>query len=201
MKRRSGRAAAGVASRVWFLLATTWLAAGWAATARGGLPEYVRRLRPEREPKTAARIEAWRGRLDESLRERFNFAWCIATVDGVGKMEYIAHSGVGGAEDLSEESWRLVRRVMAVDVPGEKRHYETFCVNRRNAIDGEDCWDRDQDTEFKILEAITARLGNRPGATGVVALYTDLPPCASCQRVIEEFQKRYPGLRLAVLYK
>lgn len=203
MKRRGGRAGAGGgACRVWFALAAAWLLAGWsAATARGGLPEYVRRLRPDDEPQTAARIEAWRGRLDESLRERFNFAWCIATVEGVGKMEYIAHSGVGSPEDLSEESWARVRRVMAVDVPGEKRHYETCCVNRRNAIDGEDCWDRDQDTEFKILEAITARLGNRPGTTGVVALYTDLPPCASCQRVIEEFQKRYPGLRLTVLYK
>lgn len=200
MKRRRGRAA-GVASSAWFLLAATCLAAGWATAAWGGLPEYVRRLQPEREPKTAARIEAWRACLDESLRERFNFAWCIATVDGVGKMEYIAHSGVGGAEDLSEESWARVRQVMAVDVPEGKRHYETFCVNRRNAIDGEDCWDRDQDTEFKILEAITARLEKHPGATGTVALYTDLPPCASCQRVIEEFQKRYPGLRVTVLYK
>lgn len=176
-------------------------AAWWATMAWGGLPEYVRRLRPEREPQTAARIEAWRARLDEALRERFNFAWCIATVEGMGKMEYIAHSSVGGPEDLTEESWARVRRVMAVDVPEEKRHYETLCVNRRNAIDGEDCWDRAQDTEFKILEAITARLGNHFGATGVVALYTDLPPCASCQRVIEEFQKRYPGLRVTVLYK
>lgn len=189
------------APKVGFWLAATCLVAGWATTAWGGLPEYVRRLRPDREPQTAARIEAWRNRLDETLRDRFNFAWCIATVDGVGRMEYIAHSSVGGAEDLSEASWTRVGKVMAGDVPEEKRHYETLCVNRRNAIDGEDCWDRAQDTEFKILEAVTGRLENHPGATGWVVLYTDLPPCASCQRVIEAFQNRHPGLRMTVLYK
>lgn len=176
-------------------------AAGLATMAAGGLPEYVRRLRPDREPKTAARIELWRARLDESFRERFNFAWCIVTVEGRGKMEFIAHSSVGGPDDLSEEAWNRVAGVIAPDVPVENRHYETLCVNRRNAIDGEDCWDRDQDTEFKILEAITLRLGDNPGAAGTVALYTDLPPCASCQGVIEQFQKRYPRIRVTVLYK
>ena len=186
---------AGVWAAVWLV------AAWWSVAARGGLPEYVRRLRADREPATAARIEAWRTRLDETLRERYNFAWCLAVVDGMGKAEYIAHSSVGGPEDLTEESWARVARVIAPDVPEEKRHYESLCVNRRNAVDGEDCWDRAQDTEFKILEALTGRLGENPGASGTVALYTDLPPCASCQRVIEEFRKRYPRIRITVLYK
>ncbi len=192
----------GSEARVRLLVAAVFCSAAcWATMSPGGLPEYVRRLRPDREPKVAARIEAWRARLDESFRERFNFAWCLATVDGHGKMEFIAHSSVGGPDDLSEEAWNRVAGVIAPDVPLANRHYDTLCVNRRNAIDGEDCWDRDQDTEFKILEAITLRLGDHPGATGTVALYTDLPPCASCQGVIEQFQKRYPRLRVTVLYK
>lgn len=182
--------------------AAVWVAAAWwGGAARGGLPEYVRRLRPDREPAAAARIEAWRSRLDETLRERYNFAWCLAAVDGMGKVEYIAHSSVGGPEDLSAESWARVARVIAPDVPEDMRHYKALCVNRRNAIDGEDCWDRAQDTEFKILEALTVRLEGNPGAAGAVALYTDLPPCASCQRVIEEFRKRHPRIRITVLYK
>ena len=90
---------------------------------------------------------------------------------------------------------------IAPDVPEERRHYQSLCVNRRNAVDGEDCWDRGQDTEFKILEAVTEWLGDDPGAKGKVALYTDLPPCASCMRVIEEFKRRYPGILVTVKYK
>jgi hypothetical protein len=176
--------------------------AAWCATAAWAkLPGYVRRLRPAHEPRVAARIEEWRGRLDEELRERYNFAWCLAVVEGKGRVEYIAHSGLGGPEDASAESWALVAGAIAPDVPPERRHYPTLCVNRRNSIDGEDCWDRDQDTEFKLLEAVTEWLGDDPDATGKVALYTDLPPCASCMRVIEEFKRRYPRLRLSVKYK
>lgn len=182
-----------------------WLGAGIAACCATGawarLPGYIRRLRPAHEPKTAARIEAWRGRLDAELQEKYNFAWCLAVVDGVGRVEYIAHSGLGGPEDASAESWALVGGAIAPDVPPERRHYETLCVNRRGAVNGEDCWDRDQDTEFKILEAVTEWLGDNPGATGRVALYTDLPPCASCLRVIEEFKRRYPKIRLTVKYQ
>ncbi|MBR6021792.1 MAG: hypothetical protein IK066_05170 [Kiritimatiellae bacterium] len=188
--------------RIWKRVGgAVWLAAWCATAAWGKMPGYVRRLRPAHEPRVAARIEEWRGRLDEELQERYNFAWCLAVVEGKGRVEYIAHSGLGGPEDASEESWALVAGAVAPDVPPERRHYESLCVNRRNSVDGEDCWDRGQDTEFKILEAVTEWLGDCPEATGKVALYTDLPPCASCMRVIEEFKGRYPGIRLSVKYK
>lgn len=177
-----------------------FLAVYGAAGSRAGNPVEIRRLDPKTEPKTAQRIEMWRERLDETLQRRYNFAWCIARVEGLSRIEYIAHSGLGGPEDLSEEAWERVRAVVAPDVPEEARHYETLCVNRRNQIDGDDCWDRDQDTEFKILEAITARLADRT-AEGIVILYTDLPPCASCRKVIEKFLDRYPNVRMEVLYK
>ena len=181
-------------------LVAGWLAVWGAPGSWAREPEAIRRLDPAREPKTAQRIEMWRGRLDESLQERYNFAWCIARVEGLRREEYIAHSGLGGPEDMSGEAWDKVRGVVSPAVPEEARHYETLCVNRRNQIDGDDCWPRDQDTEFKILEAITARLDDRT-AEGIVVLYTDLPPCASCRKVIEAFLDRYPGIRMEVLYK
>ena len=182
------------------LLAAGWLAVWGACGALAREPEEIRRLRPETEPKTAARIEMWRERLDETFQDRYNFAWCLANVEGLTRREYVAHSSVGGAEDLTEEAWGGVRGVLVPAVPEEERHYQALCVNRRNVIDGEDCWDRSQDTEFKILEAITARLPDT-GAEGVIILYTDLPPCASCRRVIGAFLDRYPGIRMEVLYK
>lgn len=169
-------------------------------TAAAREPESIERLMPMENPRMASRIESWRACLDETYRGRFNFAWCAARVDGVPHKEYISHSSIGGPEDLSEEAYAQVRRVLALAVPEEERHFETRCVNRRNVVDGEDCWPRDQDTEFKILEALTAALPD-PEAEGTVLLFTDLPPCASCRGVIRQFLDRHPNIQMKVFYK
>lgn len=186
----------------WWLVAAV-SALGWwgaAGTAEAREPESIERLRPLAEPELAYRIESWRGRLDETYRGRFNFAWCAARIEGAAPKEYISHSSIGEPEDLSAESYALVRRVLVLAVPEEVRHFRTLCVNRRNVVDGEDCWPRDQDTEFKILEALTAALPD-PEAEGSVLLFTDLPPCASCRGVIRQFLDRHPNIRMKVLYK
>lgn len=186
----------------WWMVALAfalgWSAGGGMALARE--PESIERLMPMENPRMAARIESWRACLDETYRGRFNFAWCAARVDGVPHKEYISHSSIGEPEDLSEEAYEQVRRVLALAVPEEVRHFETLCVNRRNVVDGEDCWPRDQDTEFKILEALTAALPD-PEAEGTVLLFTDLPPCASCRGVIRQFLDRHPNIQLKVFYK
>ena len=180
------------------LLVAGLLAFAGAAGARE--PESITRLDPEADPETATRIEEWRERLDETFRERFNFAWCRVRLEGGAEAEYIAHSSIGMPEDLTEESLAGVGAVLVLAIPEDKRHYETECVNKRNAIDGEDCWERDYDTEFKILEAITAWVVETEAA-GNILLFTDLPPCASCRGVIRQFLDRYPNMRLEVLYK
>lgn len=186
----------------WWMAAAACALGWWGAVcpAPAREPESIERLRPLMEPKLAYRIESWRARLDETYRDRFNFAWCAARIEGVAPKEYISHSSIGEPEDLTEEAYALVRRVLVLSVPEEVRHFETRCVNRRNVIDGEDCWPRDQDTEFKILEALTAALPD-PEAPGSVLLFTDLPPCASCRGVIRQFLDRHPNIRMKVLYK
>lgn len=52
-------------------------------------------------------------------------------------------------------------------------------------------WDRSLDAEYKILEEIAARLGPARPLSGVVHIYSELPICASCGSVIEQFQDRY----------
>lgn len=184
---------------------TALLAAGalafFAAAALAREPESITRLDPAKDPGTAARIKEWRGLLDETFRTRFNFAWCRVRLDGGGEMEFIAHSSIGFPEDLTEEALAGVGGVLVMAIPEDERHYETHCVNRRNVIDGDDCWQRDYDTEFKILEAITAALAEETDAAGDILLYTDLPPCVSCRGVMRQFLERFPDMRLEVLYK
>ena len=59
---------------------------------------------------------------------------------------------------------------------------------------------RDVDTEAKILEEVAYRLGNNSSATGNIVLYTERSPCFSCQRVILQFQQRYPNIKVNVFY-
>lgn len=172
----------------------------FAVAAQAREPESITRLDPAKDPVTAARIKEWRGLLDETFRTRFNFAWCRLTLEGGGEMEFIAHSSIGFPEDLTEASLAGVGGVLVMAIPEDERHYQTHCVNRRNVIDGDDCWQRDYDTEFKILEAITAALAETDAA-GTILLYTDLPPCVSCRGVMRQFLERYPNMRLEVLYK
>ena len=52
-----------------------------------------------------------------------------------------------------------------------------------------------------INSSCTSRLGNNINAKGNITLYTDLYPCPSCQYVIEQFMKKYPNIKVNIIYK
>lgn len=54
------------------------------------------------------------------------------------------------------------------------------------------------DSEVKILEAIAKDLPSN--AEGTISLYTERPPCLSCQGVIQAFQQRFPNVNLIVTH-
>src|SRR6267378_2686052 len=52
------------------------------------------------------------------------------------------------------------------------------------------------DSEVKLLESIAKDLPSN--AEGTVSLYTERPPCLSCEGVIQAFQQRFPDVNLIV---
>src|SRR6267378_913955 len=52
------------------------------------------------------------------------------------------------------------------------------------------------DSEVKLLETIAKDLPSN--AEGTVSLYTERPPCLSCEGVIQAFQQRFPDVNLIV---
>jgi len=52
------------------------------------------------------------------------------------------------------------------------------------------------DSEVKLLETIAKDLPSN--AEGTVSLYTERPPCLSCEGVIQAFQQRFPNVNLIV---
>jgi hypothetical protein len=59
--------------------------------------------------------------------------------------------------------------------------------------------DRAFDSEKKILEQFTAQLGDNPGATGTINLFSERTVCASCSVAMSEFRARYPKITLNVI--
>lgn len=57
---------------------------------------------------------------------------------------------------------------------------------------------RASDSGVKILENIAKDLPS--DARGTISLYTERPPCLSCQGVIQAFQQRFPNVNLIVTH-
>lgn len=157
----------------------------------------LRKIHWQRDATVIERIELQRAKLPAQYRQRFNFAWAAAKIDGLDKEEYFAHSGI---QDLEAMSSLEAKRLAGISVRPEKGRYYTLCVNQNDIIDGPNCWQRTVDTEFKILEDIVSRLPDS-AAKGRVKLYTDLPPCASCWNVMKQFMAEYTNVYVQVLYK
>lgn len=55
------------------------------------------------------------------------------------------------------------------------------------------------DAEYKALSALAARLDETAGLKmGVVYLFSELQPCASCASVIAQFEERYPMVSVVI---
>jgi hypothetical protein len=57
---------------------------------------------------------------------------------------------------------------------------------------------RAYDSEVKILESVAKGLPS--DAQGTISLYSERPPCSSCEGVIQQFQQRFPGINVIVTH-
>ncbi len=183
-----------------FGLALLLAGVAWAQTPSAGAPERrpeIRLIETDRDGPALERIETVRKKLPEKNRRRNNFAWAVAKIDGLDKVEYYAHSGINGTGGLSAEA---AAQIPDISPRRKKGRFEVLCVNHADEIEGPDCWPRYMDTECKIIEDLAAHLPE-PSAAGRVRLYTDLYPCASCRHVMAQFLASYTNVQMQVLYR
>lgn len=187
------------------------LAAAWIWTAAAGAqdklpPEQIvptvrqptlRKLHPEKDALVRERIELYRAKLPEQYRRRNNFAWACAKIKGMDKVEFYAHSGIQSLDDFSG---KIAAELADISLKPQKDRYKALCVNQNDVVDGNDCWVRTVDTEYKILEDMATRLPD-PAVKGRIKLYTDLPPCASCWNAMKQFMAEYTNVHMSVLYR
>ena len=157
----------------------------------------LRKIHREKDALALERIELYRAKLPAQYRKRNNFAWACAKIKGMDKVEFYAHSGIQSLDDFSKET---AKELADISLKPEKGRYKALCVNQNDVVDGNDCWVRVVDTEYKILEDMAARMPD-PSVKGRIKLYTDLPPCASCWNAMKQFMAEYTNVNMSVLYR
>ncbi|NKA56135.1 hemagglutinin [Ralstonia solanacearum] len=68
-------------------------------------------------------------------------------------------------------------------------------------VGGDGAYLRDSDTEFKILETIAQRLGDKRSASGVINLLSEKSVCPSCTSVVMQFRSMFPNIQLNIFTK
>jgi hypothetical protein len=196
--RRIARAARG--GTAWILLAGALACIARAESLPSAAPESAPRIRlieKGRDDPALRRIETMRAKLPEKFRRRRNFAWAVAKIDGLEKVEYFAHSGVDRRSEIASSAPELGE---SISLRRKHGRFTILCVNHDDVVEGDDCFPRSSDTEYKIIEDMASRLPN-PSVTGRVRIYTDLYPCASCRHVMQQFLAIYTNVHMQVLYR
>jgi hypothetical protein len=151
----------------------------------------TRRIDLNKETHILDRVSELRGKLSNRLKDELNFAYSEVEITGIDKKEFYAHSSLNGdnkAKDYANFSLK----------PSKPKYEATLAPDRGGNIRL-----RDNDTEYKILNDLAARLDKLPDpskASGKIKLFTELDTCASCSRVIRRFSKDYPNIDIEVIH-
>lgn len=141
----------------------------------------------------SSRVKELRGLLTSKFKKDCNFGYAKASIEGLRKSEYYAHSSI------HELTGDLVNRVPDISLKPLESEFKSLKINSQQIIDGEGAWDRIVDTEFKILDEVSKIL-NGKNASGTIELFTELPPCPSCDNVILQFLEKYPNIKIKVIH-
>jgi hypothetical protein len=130
--------------------------------------------------------------IQEASKLRSGLVRRFRTQGNVGLLK----SDIAGLDDLKAHSMisQPVDRYATdgfVLQKSEGRAFSTLKVSRGGSIGGTDAYDRAIDTEAKLLEHAAHFLSNNPGLRGTLRLFTENPPCSSCQGVISQFRSLF----------
>ncbi|MGE6599696.1 deaminase domain-containing protein [Bacillus proteolyticus] len=136
------------------------------------------------------RVKELRGNLSSKYKKAGNFALAEVEVNGLNKKEFYASSKIDEFKGNLEEKFPGISLK-----PNEPIFEASLALGK----DGKP-YMRDSDTEYKILNEITLKLGDDVNATGKIKLFTELDTCDSCSEVIAEFANKYKNVELEVIH-
>ncbi|MFB7158864.1 deaminase domain-containing protein [Lysinibacillus sp. NPDC056232] len=149
----------------------------------------TKQIDPKKDQQIIDKVAEARGQLGRRYKEKGNFAYAEVNISGVSKKDFYAHSriqdhekNIPGAEEFSfKPDNPTFKATVAPDKAGE-----SFL--------------RDVDTEYKILNDLAERLGTNYEAKGTIKLFTEKVVCDSCDQVIQQFNEKYPNIKIEVIH-
>ncbi|MED1409797.1 deaminase domain-containing protein [Bacillus paramycoides] len=149
--------------------------------------------------------------ISNTLRRKLiggNFGVAMFEIDKLGGEVLFAHSKIDVSlnEEIPQHEPNSFQNYYNNFVPLLKtRDFKTLMINSKGKEETEEngAWDREIDTESKLLEYINKKIteANLPKTTrGTIHLFTELPPCKSCEGVIKEFIEKYSNCIEIELY-
>lgn len=135
------------------------------------------------------KVSEARGGLSNRYKENGNFAYAEVNIKGVEKTDFYAHSGIHDANKKIPGSEEFSFK------PDEPIFKATEAPDKAG-----NTYLRDGDTEYKILNDLANRLGDNPNATGKIKLFTEKDTCGSCNKIIQQFDKKYPNITIEVVH-
>ncbi|WP_025720824.1 deaminase domain-containing protein [Paenibacillus sp. 1-18] len=130
-----------------------------------------------------------RGKLSNKYKEAGNFAYAEVKVSGVSKTDFYSHSGIHNSN----------KKIPGTEEFSFKPDNPIFKATEAPDTAG-NIYLRDADTEYKILNDVAHRIGDNPNATGTIKLFTEKDTCASCNQIIQQFDKKYPNITIEVVH-
>lgn len=84
--------------------------------------------------------------------------------------------------------------------------FSAYKVDKNGGINTQGSWIRNADTEYVMLSEIAKKLGAKRGGVyktikGEIKIVSELPYCASCQGVIQDFSRMFPNVKIVLIDK
>jgi hypothetical protein len=155
-------------------------AAGAIGAANGGVLALA-----DTQVTLTQQVADLRATLPNNIRNSGNMG--VAQIDIPGVQSTMAASSRIDAPSTAQQSLGFVGKVPETFQSSTVLTADNYALNRAF------------DSEAKILNNIAAQLGENTSATGTINLLTERAPCASCSNIIEQFQAKYPNIKINVM--
>ncbi len=156
----------------------------------------MRSVDKTKDAQTVSRAKEIRTDLPSRLKRSGNLGYAQVDIEGLGQQEYYAHSRI----DQDNYSESIKQKHPNIVINPVKPIFEAIEVGPNNIIGEDESYSRTSDTEYKILNQIAEQLGDRYDAQGAITLFTERRPCPSCARNINQFQQKYPNIKIFIVH-
>lgn len=138
-----------------------------------------------------SRVKQLRSKMSANYKTKGNFALAKVNISGISKNEFFAHSKI---HDLSNPT--IAANMPEISIKPVNKIFPSEEVENSAG----QLFDRDVDSEYKILTEIADLLGENLNASGTIKLFTERDVCRGCANVIQMFSNIYKSINIEIIH-